>query len=432
MFTHIYIKNFEGILNDVSFDFVAKSRNKEKQICLYKTHDGIYINKLIGLLAGNASGKTTVIMALATLGGLFMEPIMTFDYAEEKNAIKKLIMEDAENNIIRQRIEKLNSSMCLEVQHVSKKEEDTCIEVEMYIESGENTGYYKYKLQFNGGTKRITEEKFTYRKTFKGVEKEILNSKDVSESQMYYINRYYNNMINLDGVNKERLKKQHDYIKAFVNHYVNDSGIITAHNIEMQEEFEFLKFYKKEPEVFERIIKIIDPKINKVTMKPDNDDEELLYELKTGGNITRNRLSTGTKRFLNLVIQAIKIIRKNGVLLIDELEANMHKELIFLILRLFVQLDNNATQIIFTTNLPEIFDCINSQEEILFKQDAIYLLNNIDGIVEAKKVSDIRVNDKRLKGDVLISSIFKKDKIIMQPDKEEMKKFLTQLNNMPF
>lgn len=67
MFTKLCIENFEGILNRIEFNFIAKSRNKDKQLSLYKTHDGKYINKLVGILAGNASGKTTIIDALGTI-----------------------------------------------------------------------------------------------------------------------------------------------------------------------------------------------------------------------------------------------------------------------------------------------------------------------------------------------------------------------------
>jgi len=175
------------------------------------------------------------------------------------------------------------------------------------------------------------------------------------------------------------------------------------------------------------IIKIIDPKIKSIKMKPDNDDEELIYELKTGGTITRENLSAGTKRFLNLVLNSIDVINKKGNLLIDEIELNMHKELIFLILRLFVQLDNNSTQIIFTTNLPEIFDCLNEENQKLFKQDAIYLLNNIDGNIKAMKMSEIKLDGKRIKGDALVSTIYKKEKIIVQPNKEQIDEFLKSI-----
>ncbi len=428
MFTKIYIKNFQGILNEVEFDFIAKSRNKDKQISLYKTHDGIYINKLVGILAGNASGKTTIIDALGTLGNLMVEPIMLFDFEEERNKIFNMIKEVKDESIeLNQRIEKLNNSVCLEVQHVSGKDKDTCIQVEMYIEEDELSGYYKYKLRFNSANKKISTEKFTYRKNYKSKEEEIINLHDISECQLYYINRYYDNMMNLEMINKQSLERKYKFIKTFFYHYINDSKIVGTKIPDFFEEISFLKFYKKSPQIMEQIIKIVDPKINSVKMKPDSDDEELIYELKTGGNITRNNLSTGTKRFLTLILNAMNVIKSKGVLLIDEIEENMHKELIFLILRLFVQLDNNSTQIIFSTNLPEIFDCLNEDEQKLFKQDSIYLLNNINGNVEAKRMSEIKINDKRIKGDALVSTIYKKGDITVQPSKKEIDSFLRSI-----
>lgn len=425
MFTKICIENFEGFLNRVEFNFVAQSRNRENQISLYKTHDRIYINKLIGILAGNASGKTTIIDALGKMGSLMLKPIMTFDFNEEKNNISQIFKnKKVDASEISQRIENFNNNVCLEVQHVSSKDKDTYIEVEMYIEDSELTGYYNYALQFNGVNKKITNEKFTYRKNYKGSQEEILNLYNISECQLYYINRYYDNMINLEMINRGALEYRHKYINVFFKHYINDSEIVRTNIPDFLEAISFLKFYKKNYKMMEQIIKIVDPKIKKIKIKTDSDDEELIYELKTGGNITREELSTGTKRFISLVLNAIDVIKNKGILLIDEIEENMHKELIFLILRLFVQLDNNSTQIIFTTNLPEIFDCLNESEQKLFKQDSIFLLNNIDGNVKATKMSQIKINGKRIKGDALVSTIFKKGDISVQPNKDEIDNFL--------
>lgn len=428
MFTKICIENFEGFLNRVEFDFIAKSRNRKNQICLYKTHDGIYINKLIGILAGNASGKTTIIDALGKMGSLMLKPIMTLDFNKEKKNINKMLKNEKIDEIeISQIIENLQNNVCLEVQHVSSKMLDTYIEVEMYIDDYELSGYYNYILQFNGMTKKITTEKFTYRKNYKNNPTEILNLQNISECQFYYINKYYDNIINLEMLNKEGLENRYKYINTFFRHYINDSEIVGTEIPYFMEEVSFLKFYKKNKQMMEQIIKIVDPKISKIKMKPDSDEEELIYELKTGGSITRDELSTGTKRFLSLIVNAMDVIRNKGVLLIDEIEENMHKELIFLILRIFVQLDNNSTQIIFTTNLPEIFDCLNEYEQKLFKQDSIFLLNNIDGNVQAYKMSQVKINGKRIKGDALVSTVFKKGDISVQPNKDEINNFLKMI-----
>ena len=428
MFTKLVIENFEGILNKVEFDFIAKSRKKDEQKTLYKTHDGNYINKLVGILAGNASGKTTIIDALGTLGNLMLEPIMTLDYKEEKRKIRNFMKNsEFDKNQLNQMIEKINNRVIIEVQHESKLEEDTYIEVEMYIEEKELTGYYKYILQLNGKERKITKEEFTYRKNYKDQEEYILDLDNITECQLYYINRYHDNMLDLEMINKDSLEYKYKYINVFFKHYIKDSEIIGTNIPDFIEDMSFIKFYKKNPKLMESIIKIIDPKISKIRMKPDNDEEELIYELKTGGNITRENLSTGTKRFLSLVLNSIDTINKKGVLLIDEREENMHKELIFLVLRLFVQLDSNSTQIIFTTNLPEIFDCLNEDNQKLFKQDAIYLLNNINGNVEAKRMSEIKINRKRIKGDALVSTIYKKGDISVQPNKKEIDGFLKSI-----
>ena len=428
MFTKICIENFEGILNRVEFDFLAQSRKKDEQISLYKTHDGIYINKLVGILAGNASGKTTVIKALGTIGSLMIAPIMTFDYKEERKKIKNIIKNmEADEDEIDQMFARISSSVNIEFQHVSRADDDTYFEVEMYIED-ELPGYYDYILQLNGKNKKIVKEEFSYRKNYKDAKNYILNLKSTTECQLYYINRYHDNMLDLEMMNKEALEYKYRYINVFFRHYIKDSDIIGIRTLDFMEDMSFIKFYKKNPKLMGDIMKIVDPKIKYIKMKPDNDDEELIYELNTGGSITRESLSTGTKRFLNLVLSAIDVINQKGVLLIDEIESNMHKELVFLILRLFVQLDKNSTQIIFTTHLPEIFNCLNAENQKLFKQDAIYLLNNLDGNVEAKKMSKITIDGKRIKGDALVSTIYKKEKIIVQPNKVQIDEFLKKLN----
>lgn len=428
MFTKVCIENFEGILNRVEFDFIAQSRKKDEQISLYKTHDGIYINKLVGILAGNASGKTTVIDALGMLGNLMVEPIMMLDFNEERNKIKNSMKNsEFDKNQINQMIDKLRNSVAIDFQHVSKAAEDTYIEVEMYIEDDEATGYYSYLLQLNGKQRKVIKEEFTYRKNYKDKKEYILDLNNISECQFYYINRYHDNMIDLEMINKDSLEHKYKYINTFFKHYIMNSEIVGTEIPYYIEDVSFIKFYKKNSDLMESLIKIIDPKINNIKLKPDNDDDELIYELKTGGSITREELSTGTKRFLSLVLNAIDVINKKGVLLIDEIEENMHKELIFLVLRLFVQLDKNSTQIIFTTNLPEIFDCLTEDNQKLFKQDAIYFLNNINGNVEAKRMSKIKIDGNRIKGDALVSTIYKKEKILVQPNKIKIDEFLSKI-----
>lgn len=135
---------------------------------MHKTHDGIYINKLVGILAGNASGKTSIIDALGTLGNLMIEPIMILDYNEERKKIRNLIKNmESDKDKINQMIENIKNSVVIEFQNVSRPDDDTYLEVEMYIEDNELTGYYNYILRLNGKERKIVEEKFSYRQNYK-------------------------------------------------------------------------------------------------------------------------------------------------------------------------------------------------------------------------------------------------------------------------
>jgi hypothetical protein len=57
MFTKICIDNVYGIYNPICLEFISKSRKKDETNAIAKTRDNIYINKLNGIIGGNASRK---------------------------------------------------------------------------------------------------------------------------------------------------------------------------------------------------------------------------------------------------------------------------------------------------------------------------------------------------------------------------------------
>lgn len=429
MFTKIVIENFEGIPNKIELNFLAKSRNREKQKSLYKTHDNKYINKLVGILASNASGKTTVINGIGTIGSLMTYPVLSNDFYDELENIKKLLSKpNTDFNVVDKMINNLQKSFDINVQNASNLDQNTNIETEMYIENEneELEGYYDYNLKLNGIKRKIEEEIFTFRRNYEDKPKDIIRISGAKEGQLYYINRYYKNILNIDEANTENIKYKYKYIKPFIEHYNENSKIAGTEVNDMK--INFLNFYQKHSTLMENFIKIVDPKIDKIKVEKNKENEELYYVLKNGGKINTARLSKGTQRFMKLIINAVNIINKKGVFIIDEIEANMHKELVFLILRLFTKLESNCSQIIFTTNSPEVFECTDENNDKIFKQDAIYFLNNVDGNVSATRMSDIRINNKRVKGDALVSSIYKKEDVAMQPTKEIVDRFIKNIN----
>lgn len=104
----------------------------------------------------------------------------------------------------------------------------------------------------------------------------------------------------------------------------------------MQETIEFIK---KNEDVIVKLLKIVDPKITGVSFENDEDGDEII-KFRTNKNVKLNiwDISTGTRRILQLVITIIKTIKNNGVMLCDEIETALHKELVQLIIQLYLKI----------------------------------------------------------------------------------------------
>lgn len=182
---------------------------------------------------------------------------------------------------------------------------------------------------------------------------------------------------------------------------------------------ETIDFIKKNEDIIIRLLKLVDAKIIGVTFEKDEDGDEIV-RFKTQKNIKLNiwDLSTGTRRILQLVITIIKTIENNGVMLCDEIETALHKELVQLIIQLYLN-NNNYSQLIFTTHAPEILDKSNMRNE------QKYYLNNSNGKVQIKRISEINPrSDYSFSKNYYIDKRFKP-----QPSKEEINNFCDYIIN---
>ena len=434
MFTKIFIDNFLGISAPVMFDFISQSRNKDKLNSVIKIEDGIYVNKLVGIIGGNASGKTSILAAINMIGQILTSPILQFDLNDKMDSIRELLEKD--NNIenrklLRDMIDSINSSTNIVVQNLRRKDEDTIIEVEMYITSDEEelTGYYTYKVRLNGKSKKIKNEFLGFRKKYKDKNEPIIRIEDAKEGQVYYINRFFRNITDIDKESKVELEKKYKYCKVFVEHYIKNSATLDTSEDCNYKDLKYIDWYKKAPESLRTLVRVVDPKIKDVKIDNDNKYEELVFVLKDGSNITRSMLSTGTERFLNLIRYVNEIIDKNGVLAIDEIEQNLHKDLVELIIKLFSEMTNKNAQIIFTTLSPEIFDIVDENNKKIFKQDTIFIINCDNDDIQIDKLIDLQIDGGRVNGDASVANLYKRKKISCHPDKEQIELFLSNFKN---
>ncbi len=434
MFTKIFIDNFLGISAPVTFDFISQSRNKDKLNSVIKIEDGIYVNKLVGIIGGNASGKTSILSAINMIGQILTSPILQFDLNDKMDSIRELLEKDnniEDRKLLRDMIDSINSSTDIVVQNLRRKDEDTIIEVEMYITSDEEelTGYYTYKVRLNGKSKKIKNEFLGFRKKYKGKNEPIIRIEDAKEGQVYYINRFFRNITDIDKESKTELEKKYKYCKVFVEHYIKNSATLDTSEDCNYKDLKYIDWYKKAPESLRTLVRVVDPKIKDVKIDNDNKYEELVFVLKDGSNITRSMLSTGTERFLNLIRYVNEIIDKNGVLAIDEIEQNLHKDLVELIIKLFSEMTNKNAQIIFTTLSPEIFDIVDENNKKIFKQDTIFIINCDNDDIQIDKLIDLQIDGGRVNGDASVANLYKRKKISCHPDKEQIELFLSNFKN---
>lgn len=401
MFSKIIIENILGINNKIELDFMATPKKKEKKETIIEIEPNINLNKVIGIIGANSSGKSSIIHSLLELR-VFLAQYEILEKAKKRNDEKIL---------------KYISNRFLPERNLENLKDKSKIILEMYIPKGEVPGYYTYSLIYDDKT---LEEKLLYRKKYKSKKENVIEefSTDTKRSDIGYKCFYKDSIIkDYEKVGKQLVNNFNDTIKyynTFYQYYVGDYiyqiGIDDIDYINMEETINFIKNNK---DIIIELLKIIDSKIIDVDIEKDEDGDELV-KFKTNKNVKLNiwDLSTGTRRILQLIITIIKALESNGVMLCDEIEAALHKELVQLIIKLYIK-NNNFSQLIFTTHVPEILD------QTYMRNDQKFYLSNKEQKVNIKKVSEINSrSDYSISKNYYIDERYKP-----QPEKEKIESF---------
>lgn len=433
MFLKIRIDNFCGISSPIELDFVAKSRNKRDNPSVIELEEGVFVNKINGIIGGNASGKTSILAAVNSIGNILIRRILQYNFEDKFNEMKRLLNEEPnsqDRKIINDFFDEFETSTDISFQNVKRKYDPTILEVEMYILSKDEefTGYYDYRLSLDGINRKINREYLGFRKRYKGNTETIVDILDSKQSQVFYINSFFQNIVDIDKRSKEQLELKYKYIKTFVKHYIDNSHSISAGWDFDYKEVKYVELYNKNPQIFVNLTKIVDSKISNVLIDTDKENPELQFMLNDGSKLTRHMLSTGTKKFLSLMGWVNEIIEKNGILIVDEIEQNLHKDLVGFIIRLFGEMSKNNSQIIFTTLSPEIFDILNKDKKKIFKQDSVYVLNSENDDVKIDRLMDLIVDGARVNGDASVYNLYKNKKMSLHPDEEQIDEFFNKFS----
>ncbi|MFT8704879.1 ATP/GTP-binding protein [Bifidobacterium aquikefiricola] len=132
----------------------------------------------------------------------------------------------------------------------------------------------------------------------------------------------------------------------------------------------------------------------KVHVKFSDSDKEMVMSRRYGSAL----LSSGTKRGALLVTQSIRTLRTGGYLFVDEIENSINKELVHMIVNLFVAKKTNpkGATLVFSTHYPELLDIIN-------RKDNIYILRRS---ATSNRVQTVNYTDEVKRGELKRSEVF--------------------------
>lgn len=429
MFTNIEISNLNGIGEKLSLDFIATSRNKGNEPSIIKTDDNIFINKQIGIVGGNASGKSSIINAIACIGNFISNPVRISKLKEhielKKDSFNKGII--GVNEIF----ESMNTKSCLPSPNQFLKNVDTEIVIEMYIDEA----YYTYELSYNrySNDSIIKNEKLFYRDKYNSKKMEELINMDGghTESQVgYYILHFENikNLLGNDKISIENETRRYQLISRFYDHYIYNSKIFKdENNFGYGSEIRLMEWVEKEKNIVKQAINIIDNRIKDIYIENIDDNEiEIFFKCDSNTKITYEMLSTGTRRMLDILQMVLEACESKGIFVIDEIENNIHKELVELIIRIFSSKKDCESQLIFTTHIPEIFD-IKNEGRRSFRNDQIFILGNTGNNINIDKLSEIKIDGKKIRSDMSLAKAYKDKRISIHPNNDVIDEFLKNI-----
>ena len=153
------------------------------------------------------------------------------------------------------------------------------------------------------------------------------------------------------------------------------------------------------------ILKLVDPNLERISIK---EDCSVVIKFSNQNNPVHVTLDCLAKVLSNGVIlgilyfdYAIKVLKHGGLLIIDDLDAHLNKELVKVLVSLFLQAKTNlfGASLIFTTHYLQGLDSLNRNDyvNILTKDDlGLFKLENLSSIISRTDLKKSEVINKTI------------------------------------
>ncbi len=383
------VENFCSIKNEVELCFEAQNIEDNTEYNNIFDFKELKINKVIAFYGMNASGKSTIVKALAALRELVIPTNPFLPYFPFK-------FDD------------------------TSKEAPTNLFIEFSLNNDEESPIYRYSVSYNRNLvlyekfEKSTSQKFSLlfeRKTINNRVSIVLGSKAKSNTIINaMMNTVFSNNTFLSSFQRLKVEDFFDAFDFFLNRLINISPEVTRFidivpGSAMEQE-DIKKFTISLLQAAD--FNISDIKIGKTEIphsapfiipnngiRTEKDTLFLLHKSKTNdGSIEFINESLGTKKITILSEHIYKALSRPCVLVVDELESSLHPELTKMIIKCFLDENINRfnSQLIFTSHDTTLLNLnLLRRDEINFVyKDA----NDGSTFIRSLKDFHVRLNEK--------------------------------------
>ena len=381
MLKSIKVTNFLSIKEEQELNFlITKNNHLDDSSVLLKGKD--YLNKIAAIIGANGSGKSNILLA--------MEFIFEF--------INKSYGELAENALIPLKT------------HKNLQAENSKFVIE-FLEKNylfEDDKLYKYEIELN--SKKIVKE-FLGVKKIKGFSK--IFSYESKDKKILSFEPEFKKELNI--VDIERFQKTENIallsflikIRNLEISFFNNSRFLIDKNLFFDNGFKERMLNNaisnKAVEFFE-IAKKIDLSISQFKIVEEAGKKNIYCEhssANTTFTLPLQEESDGTKRVLFLMWFLELQLKYGGIVVIDEIEAELHPLIVDFIINLFAKKETNPNnaQLIFSTHLPQVLKDRTKSQIFIVEKDREYFATEISSLDQFEKVrNDDNFMQKYLNG----------------------------------
>lgn len=419
MIIKLELENIGPYTDKITLDFRVNKRDKDLQDTIYTLPDGEMVSKIVGIIAGNAYGKTTILRALNSVGSFINNPVIN---KEVNNYVDKIKEEE-----IRSYLKEWGTLSLISTNKSNDK--IGTINVEMYIDSNnEYSGYYIYTLKYDNNYIKngVKEESLKFKKRYNSkIIKEILRIENNSVSEIGHKIAYKSNYLNdLTGKIKDNLLEKINYYETFYNRYIQESSTLGAENYIFPEEY-IIDEIDENKDLIKSFINLADNEIKDLEIDKTDIENEKLFFVYNDFKLRYNSISTATKKLCGIATNFYKANKKGGVFLIDELDNSLNRNISDFIIKLYsTKIKESTSQIIFTTNNADILSGLRRDQIFIIEKN-----NHINSVVKYLNFVDRKTNKKSRK-DWSFTKAYNDNVINNFPTKQSIKELTEYIKNI--